>query len=88
MRLRDAGPRRGFCGDSKTQMREMRILLELLTEKQADFRRSLDASASLRQGTASGKSVTVLAQAFISAGHALHHQRMLVERYFPTLPAA
>jgi len=49
--------------------------------------RSLDTSAWLRRGTASGKSVTALAQAFIILGHALHHQRILAERYLPAFPA-
>ena len=50
--------------------------------------RPLDTSAWLRRGTASGKTVTALAQAFITVGHALHHQRILAERYLPALPTA
>ena len=34
-----------------------------------------------RKGTASGKSVSVRAQAYICAGHDRHHQRIIRERY-------
>ncbi len=34
-----------------------------------------------RKGTASGNEVSVLALAFIIAGHELHHQKILKERY-------
>lgn len=37
----------------------------------------------LRQGTASGRSLTVLALGFTIAGHVLHHLRIVEERYFP-----
>jgi len=50
--------------------------------------RSLESSAWLRQGTASGKPVSVLALGFIIAGHVIHHQRILAKRYLPALQAA
>lgn len=92
----DETPLPGFEQDDyiKTANASSRTLFSLLEEFAAIRRatisliRSLDDSAWLRQGTASGKSITVLAQAFIIVGHALHHQRILVECYLPALPAA
>lgn len=43
--------------------------------------RSLPAEAWTRQGTASNNPVTVRALAYIIAGHAEHHFRILTERY-------
>lgn len=45
--------------------------------------RSLPDEAWDRRGTASGSPVTVRALAFIAAGHATHHLRILRERYRP-----
>jgi uncharacterized damage-inducible protein DinB len=50
--------------------------------------RSLDDASWLRRGTASGKEVSVLAIAFIIAGHALHHHGIFKEKYLPALPRA
>ena len=50
--------------------------------------RSFDDASWLRRGTASGKEVTVLAIAFIIAGHALHHRNIFAEKYLPALPRA
>ena len=45
------------------------------------FFESLHADAWLRQGTASDNPFTVRALAWIAAGHATHHVRILKERY-------
>jgi hypothetical protein len=50
--------------------------------------RSLDDSSWLRRGTASGEEVSVLAMAFIIAGHVLHHRNILEERYLRALQPA
>ena len=50
--------------------------------------RSLDDAAWLRRGTASQKEVSVLALAFIIAGHERHHRVLLEERYLPALAAS
>ena len=50
--------------------------------------RSLSDAAWLLRGTASGKEVSVRALAFMTAGHELHHQRILEERYFAAIPRA
>jgi hypothetical protein len=92
----DETPLAGFEQDDyiKTANSSSRALSSLL-EEFASIRHatitlvcSLDDSSWLRHGTASGKPVTVLAQAFIILGHALHHQHILAERYLPALAAA
>ncbi|MGB7848060.1 MAG: DinB family protein [Candidatus Acidiferrum sp.] len=50
--------------------------------------RSLDDAAWLRRGVASQKEVTVLALAFVIAGHERHHRILLEERYLPALKIA
>lgn len=50
--------------------------------------RSLDAEAWLRRGVASNNAVTVLALAYLIAGHELHHRKVLNESYFPAIPRA
>jgi hypothetical protein len=50
--------------------------------------RSLSEEAWVRRGTASSFEVTVRALAYITAGHELHHRRILEERYFPAIPRA
>jgi len=66
-----------------------------LVEEYADVRhaslalfRSLDEEAWQRRGTASNNPVTVLALAYLVAGHELHHRKILEERYFPAIPRA
>jgi len=50
--------------------------------------RSLNESAWARRGIASDKEVSVRALAFMVAGHELHHQVILEERYFAAIPRA
>ena len=47
--------------------------------------RSLSPDAWTRRGTASGNPVTVRALAYITAGHELHHRRILQEKYVAQL---
>jgi uncharacterized damage-inducible protein DinB len=90
----DETPLPGFEQDDyiKTANSSAQKLAALLEEFTAIRRatitlvRSLDTPAWLRRGTASGNPVTALAQAFIIAGHALHHQGILEKRYLPALP--
>jgi len=44
--------------------------------------RSLDAAAWTRRGVANKNDVTVRALAYTTAGHELHHRRILEEKYF------
>jgi len=48
--------------------------------------RHFDDEAWLRRGNASGKDVSVLALAFVIAGHERHHRLLLEQRYLPALP--
>jgi uncharacterized damage-inducible protein DinB len=66
-----------------------------VVEEYADVRQaslalfqSLDEEAWLRHGVASENRVTVLALAYLIAGHELHHRKILEERYFPAIPRA
>ncbi len=45
--------------------------------------RALDEAAWTRRGTASNNEVTVLALAYMIAGHELHHRRIFEQNYFP-----
>jgi hypothetical protein len=45
--------------------------------------RALDEAAWARRGTASNNEVTVLALAYMIAGHELHHRRIFQQNYFP-----
>lgn len=42
---------------------------------------SLDDEAWTRLGTASGKTISVRALAYVTAGHELHHRKIIVEKY-------
>lgn len=59
------------------------LLLELATVRASTLQLmdSLDAAAWARRGTASDKSVTARAIAYIISGHERHHQRIFRERY-------
>jgi DinB superfamily len=46
--------------------------------------RALDEAAWARRGTASNNEVTVLALAYMIAGHELHHRRIFQQNYFPS----
>jgi hypothetical protein len=66
-----------------------------VVEEYADVRqaslalfRSLDEEAWQRRGVANNNPVTVLALAYLIAGHELHHRKILEERYFPAIPRA
>ena len=92
----DQTPLPGFEQDDyvKVSNASSRTLSDLLEEFSAIRRativliRSLDDTSWLRRGTASGKEVSVLAIAFIIAGHTLHHHAILEEKYLPVLPRA
>jgi len=47
---------------------------------------SLNEEAWTRRGTANSNEISVKALAFITAGHELHHRKILEERYFPAIP--
>ena len=92
----DQTPLPGFEQDDyvKISNASSRKLSDLLEEFAAIRRatialiRSLDDASWLRRGTASDEEVTVLAIAFIIAGHALHHRKIFAEKYLPALQRA
>ncbi|HXL14848.1 MAG TPA: DinB family protein [Methylomirabilota bacterium] len=66
---------------------DTRPLAEILGEYEAVRAASLalfggmDGEALLRRGTANGNEISVRALAWITAGHELHHRKLLTERY-------
>jgi uncharacterized damage-inducible protein DinB len=92
----DQTPLPGFEQDDfvKVSNASSRKLSDLLEEFAAIRRatialiRSLESAAWLRRGTASGQPISVLAIAFIIAGHVLHHQSIFEEKYLPAMPRA
>lgn len=48
--------------------------------------RSLHPQAWTRRGVANNQEVSVRALAYMTAGHELHHVKILEERYFPEIP--
>jgi uncharacterized damage-inducible protein DinB len=89
----DQTPLPGFEQDDYVRVSNAssRKLADLLEEFTAIRRativliRSLDDASWHRRGTASGEPVSVLALAFIIAGHVLHHQKIFAEKYLPAL---
>ena len=62
-------------------LRDLAAELESVRVSTIFFYKHLDEEAWMRRGTANGALVTVRALAYITAGHELHHRRMLRERY-------
>jgi uncharacterized damage-inducible protein DinB len=92
----DTTPLSGFEQDdyvkaAECQRRDLRDLSEELSMVRAatiSLYRSLDDPAWLRRGLANNNEVSVRALAYITAGHELHHRRILDERYFAAIPRA
>jgi uncharacterized damage-inducible protein DinB len=92
----DQKPLHGFEQDDyvRNSGSNDRTLLDLTDEfglvraASVSLLRSLPEEAWDRRGVASNNEVTVRALAFITAGHELHHRRILEERYFPAIPRA
>ena len=61
------------------------LLIEFAAVRQATLGLFLgfDDDILLRQGTASGNEISVLALGFTIVGHELHHFNVLRERYYP-----
>jgi hypothetical protein len=92
----DQTPLTGFEQDDYVRSaRSNERPLANLVEEFADIRsaslalfRSFGKDEWMRRGTASKNEVSVRALAFITAGHELHHRRILEERYFSAIPRA
>jgi hypothetical protein len=92
----DATPLSGFEQDdyvreSGSGRRELRDLAEEFAAVRSSsiaLYRSLNEESWKRRGSANKNEVTVRALAFISAGHEVHHRKILEERYFAAIPRA
>jgi uncharacterized damage-inducible protein DinB len=75
-----------FAAHANTKNRSVADLLEefkLLRSLTIVFYKALHKEALLREGTASGNTISVLALGFTMTGHAIHHMNVIKERYFP-----
>jgi hypothetical protein len=92
----DATPLPGFEQDDYVRAaacarRQLREMAEEFAEVRAAtiaLYRSLDEDAWNRRGLANNNEISVRALAFITAGHELHHRRLLEERYLAAIPRA
>jgi hypothetical protein len=92
----DTTPLSGFEQDdyvreSGAGRRELQDLAEefaVVRSSSIALYRALNAESCKRRGSANKNEVTVRALAFISAGHEVHHRKILEERYFAAIPRA
>lgn len=93
---RDTTPLSGFeqddyvraAGSGRRPLQDLAEEFSLVRISTTALYRSLDEDAWMRRGAANKNEVTVRALAFITAGHELHHRRILEERYFAAIPRA
>jgi len=76
------------AGSGRRQLQDLAEEFSLIRNSTVSLYRSLDDEAWIRRGSANKNEVTVRALAFITAGHELHHRRILEERYFAAIPRA
>ena len=76
------------AGYARRQLREVAEEFATVRIATVAFYRSLDEEAWVRRGVANKNEVSVRALAFITAGHELHHRRLLEERYLAAIPRA
>jgi hypothetical protein len=69
------------AGAERRSIRDLAKEFELVRQSTIALYRSLDDQAWQRTGNANGAAVSVRAIAWIVAGHAAHHMRVLRERY-------
>ena len=92
----DATPLAGFEQDdyvktadsNRRELRDLSEELSLVRSSTVALYRSLNDKAWTRRCTANKNEVSVRALAYITAGHELHHRRILEERYFAAIPRA
>lgn len=70
-----------MAGSDRRTLSALAAELRVVREATVALFNSLPDDAWTRTGSASGKSVSVRALAYITAGHAQHHLKMLRERY-------
>lgn len=69
------------AGFDRLSLEELLRGIEIVREATLVLARQLDAAAWARMGTAAGEPASARAFAYIIAGHAQHHARILRERY-------
>jgi uncharacterized damage-inducible protein DinB len=92
----DATPLAGFEQDdyvkaadsNRRELRDLSDELSIVRSSSVALYRSLDEQAWTRSGAANKNEVSVRALAYITAGHELHHRRILEESYFAAIPRA
>lgn len=77
-----------FAAFANTKNRSIADLLDefkLLRSLTIVFYKALDKETLLREGVASGNTISVLALGFTMAGHPVHHMNVIRERYYKML---
>ncbi len=69
------------AGSDRRSVADLADELRAIRQASVALFRSLDATALARRGDANGHAISVRALAWIVAGHAIHHQTILRERY-------
>lgn len=65
----------------RVAMKDLAAEFETVRRSYLFLFKNLDETAWLRTGIANGNPTTVRALAYVTAGHELHHRKILVERY-------
>lgn len=65
----------------RVAMKDLAAEFETVRRSYLFLFKSLDETAWLRSGIANGNPTTVRALAYVTAGHELHHRKILLERY-------
>lgn len=77
-----------FAANANTKIRSVHDLLEEFANLRGAnilFFKGLDVETMLREGIASGDKISVLALGFTMCGHAIHHMKVIKERYYALL---
>jgi hypothetical protein len=74
------------CGAAERTLESIRAEFQSVRASSLHLYINLSPAMWLRKGTANGNTISVRAIAYITAGHALHHHKVLQERYYKTLP--
>jgi DinB superfamily len=75
-------------GFGERTLADLALEFDVVRNSTVSLLRTLSEEAWQRRGIANKNEVSVRALAFITAGHELHHRRILEEHYFPAIPRA
>jgi hypothetical protein len=70
---------------SHRKWKEMIDEFEMLRKSSIAFFESLNDEQLNQVGTASGKEINVVGLGFVTAGHSIHHCKIIKERYIPAM---